>query len=67
MSIPMPETSDNCDSDVATVVTYEDNAANFGSLFGEVSVEVETVAEHTERRPRWNEHLPHLRGAPAGR
>ncbi|MGB1572667.1 MAG: T9SS type A sorting domain-containing protein, partial [Flavobacteriales bacterium] len=47
-SIPAPETSDNCDSDVAAVVTYEDNAATFGSLFGEVTVEVETVAEHTD-------------------
>ena len=47
-SIPAPETSDNCDSDVAAVVTYEDNAANFGSLFGEVTVEMETVAEHTD-------------------
>jgi len=47
-SIPAPETSDNCDSDVSAVVTYEDNAANFGSLFGEVTVEMETVAEHTD-------------------
>ena len=44
---PMPEVADNCDSDVAAVVTYEDNAATFGALFGELSVEVETVAEHT--------------------
>ena len=45
--MPMPEASDNCDSDVAATVTYEDNAASFGALFGEVSVEIETVAEHT--------------------
>ena len=32
---------------MAAVVTYEDNSATFGALFGEVSVEVETVAEHT--------------------
>ena len=45
--IPAPTASDNCDSDVAATVTYEDNAASFGSLFGEVSVEVETYAEHS--------------------
>ncbi len=45
---PAPETTDNCDSDVTAVVTYEDNAASFASLFGELTVEVETVAEHSE-------------------
>ena len=30
--IPAPTTSDNCDSDVAATVTYEDNAASFDPL-----------------------------------
>ena len=45
---PVPEASDNCDSDVSAVVTFEDNSATFASLFGDLTVEVETVAEHSD-------------------
>ena len=44
---PMPEAFDNCDSDVAATVTFENDPSNFDELFGAANVEIETVAEHT--------------------
>jgi hypothetical protein len=44
---PVSTYSDNCDTEVENTVTYEDNPANFGALFGEMGVSVETVMEHS--------------------
>ncbi len=47
-SLHAPETSDNCDSDVAVDVSWEDDSETFASLFGDLTLEIETVAEHSD-------------------
>ena len=45
--IPTATAMDNCDSDVAIEVTYEDDPANFDEIFGATNVDIDTVAIHT--------------------